>query len=300
MSRSAFLFPGQGSQAVGMLKELAASHMQVMATFAEASEVLGFDLWELSQQGPSEELNRTENTQPALLAAGVACWRIWVDNGGARPDYLAGHSLGEYTALVCADVLAFSDAIKLVARRGQLMQSAVPEGQGAMAAILGLDDDQVAAQCDQARGDGIVSPANFNAPGQVVIAGQTNAVERAIEACKTAGARRAMLLPVSVPSHCELMQAAADKLAEAFTSIDWCTPTIPVIHNVDVALHSEPDSIMTALQAQLHQPVRWSDCVLWLQSNGVTSYAECGPGKVLSGLLKRIGNGRGAEFLSIT
>ena len=299
MTKTAFLFPGQGSQSVGMLADMAAKSPLIEQTFTEASDALGQNLWNLSQQGPVEELNKTENTQPALLAAGVACWRLWLQNGGAKPDFMAGHSLGEYTALVCAGALDFSAAIKLVARRGQLMQEAVPVGCGAMAAVLGLSDEQVIAACEQASADGVVSAANFNAPGQVVIAGEKNAVEKAVEICKDLGARRATLLAVSAPSHCALMQPAAESLLADLEAVTWRIPETPIVHNVDVMCHQQPASIIKALQAQLFQPVRWTDCVLWLQSESVSQYAECGPGKVLSALLKRIGNGRQAQMLQL-
>lgn len=293
----AFVFPGQGSQSVGMLAGLAQSSPLVEQAYAEASAVVGYDLWHLVQNGPETDLNDTARTQPALLTAGIACWRVWQANDGAQPAWLAGHSLGEYTALVCADALDFTDAVKLVEQRGQFMQSAVPAGQGAMAAILGLDDEQVAAACTEAREAGHVAPANFNAPGQVVIAGEQAAVERAIEAAKAAGAKRAVLLPVSVPSHCELMRPAADKLASALQAIDIRFPSIPVVHNADVAQHTDAAAIRQALIEQLYSPVRWVETIRYLESQGVDRVVECGPGRVLSGLNKRISRDLNLESL---
>ncbi len=284
----AFVFPGQGSQSVGMLADLQPVNTIIHKTFAEASEVLGYDLWQLVQNGPEDELNDTRRTQPAMLTAGIALWRLWQARDGARPDYLAGHSLGEYTALVAADALTFASAVKLVEQRGEFMQLAVPAGSGAMAAILGLDDAQVTAVCEEAAGDGHVAPANFNAPGQVVIAGDHDAVERAIEAAKGAGAKRAVALPVSVPSHCELMRPAAEQLATALASVDIQPPAIPVVHNADVSTHSDPAAIRTALVEQLYRPVRWVETVQILKDKGVQGVVECGPGKVLAGLGKRI------------
>lgn len=284
----AFVFPGQGSQSIGMLAELAAAHPQVKETFRIAGEVLGFDLWELVQNGPEESLNRTSNTQPAMLAAGVAVWRVWRANGGALPAVMAGHSLGEYTALVCAEALRFEDAVALVAERGRLMQEAVPEGAGAMAAILGLDDERVRAVCAAAAQGEVVAAVNFNSPGQVVVAGHVNAVERAVELAKQEGAKRAVHLPVSVPSHCELMKPAAERLLERLQQIEIRKPLVPVLHNVDVAAHDDAGAIRTALASQLHSPVRWVETIQAMAARGVSGLVECGPGKVLVGLNKRI------------
>ncbi len=284
----AFVFPGQGSQSVGMLSELAAHFPQVTDCFNEASDVLGYDLWQIITDGPAETLNQTDKTQPAMLAAGVAVWRCYKALSDITPAFLAGHSLGEYTALVVANVLSFSEAIKLVELRGQLMQAAVPAGQGAMAAILGLDDSQVIAICEKAAQGQIVEAVNFNSPGQVVIAGETDAIERAIALAKDEGAKRALQLPVSVPSHCQLMRSAADKLAERLENIDLSEPDIPVVHNVSVTTSRQPQAIKTLLAQQLYHPVRWVETVQWLRSQGVDTLIECGPGKVLTGLVKRI------------
>lgn len=284
----AALFPGQGSQSVGMLAELADAYPSVKQTYDEASEVLGFDLWDLVQNGPDTELNRTHNTQPAMLAAGVAVWRVWNEAGGERPEAMAGHSLGEFTALVCAGALSFKDAISLVAERGRLMQEAVPEGMGAMAAILGLDDEIVIDLCSKAAQGDVVQAVNFNSPGQVVIAGSSDAVDRAISLATEAGAKRAIRLPVSVPSHCDLMKPAADKLAEQLKAIEISSPEIPVIHNVDAAKHSDPDEIRAALSQQLYQPVRWVESVQKIAADGLSEMVEMGPGKVLMGLSRRI------------
>lgn len=283
----AFVFPGQGSQSLGMLAELGEQQKLVIDTFAEASEALGYDLWALAQQGPQERLNQTDKTQPAILAASVALWRLWLAEGGARPAFVAGHSLGEYSALVAAGSLGFVDAVKLVERRGQLMQEAVPAGQGGMAAILGLEDADVLAACAEAAQSEVVSAVNFNAPGQVVIAGAAAAVERAIEACKARGAKRAMALPVSVPSHCELMRPAAERFAESVESIVWQAPQIPLVQNVSAAVVSDLDALKRDLLAQLYSPVRWVESMICLAGQGVTDLVECGPGKVLSGLNKR-------------
>jgi [acyl-carrier-protein] S-malonyltransferase len=288
MGALSFVFPGQGSQAVGMLAELAAAYPLVGDTFAEASAALGLDLWRLVQEGPAEELNLTHNTQPAMLAAGVAVWRVWQQQGGVQPAYLAGHSLGEYTALVAGGAIEFADAVRLVAERGRLMQAAVPEGTGAMAAILGLDDDQVRAACAQAAAGEVVEAVNFNSPGQVVIAGHAGAVARAVEAAKAAGAKRAVTLPVSVPSHCALMRPAAERLAQRLASMAVRVPQIPVLHNVDVAVASTADAVRDRLARQLHSPVRWAETVKRLAAEGVTLVVEAGPGKVLAGLNKRI------------
>lgn len=283
-----FVFPGQGSQAVGMLAELAEQHALVRETFEEASDGASRDLWTLVQDGPEGELNQTENTQPALLAAGVAVWRVWNDMGGARPACLAGHSLGEYAALVAAGVLSLSDGANLVAERGRLMQSAVPAGIGAMAAVLGGDDDVIAAVCAEVAEGQVVAPANYNAPGQLVIAGHAEAVQRAIKALAEQGVRKAVMLPVSVPSHCSLMREAAEKLSVRMADIQWHEPQIPVIQNADADVHSSIAHIRAALERQLYMPVRWRKSIDSMARNGVTRVAECGPGKVLCGLLRRI------------
>ena len=288
MTQFAFVFPGQGSQAVGMLAELAAQFPIVEETFGEASSALGYDLWQLVQQGPAEELNKTWQTQPALLAASVAIFRVWQQQGGKAPALMAGHSLGEYSALVCAGVLDFKAAIRLVELRGKLMQEAVPEGTGAMYAIIGLDNDAIAKACEESAQGQVVSPVNFNSPGQVVIAGNKEAVERAGAACKAAGAIRALPLPVSVPSHCALMKPAADKLAVALQDITFNAPQVPVVNNVDVRTENDPEAIRSALVRQLYSPVRWTESVEFIAAQGVTSLLEVGPGKVLTGLTKRI------------
>lgn len=288
MTQFAFVFPGQGSQAVGMLAELAAQFPIVEETFGEASSALGYDLWQLVQQGPAEELNKTWQTQPALLAASVAIFRVWQQQGGEAPALMAGHSLGEYSALVCAGVLDFKAAIRLVELRGKLMQEAVPEGTGAMYAIIGLDNDAIAKACEESAQGQVVSPVNFNSPGQVVIAGNKEAVERAGAACKAAGAKRALPLPVSVPSHCALMKPAADKLAVALQDITFNAPQVPVVNNVDVRTENDPEAIRSALVRQLYSPVRWTESVEFIAAQGVTSLLEVGPGKVLTGLTKRI------------
>lgn len=283
----AFVFPGQGSQSLGMLAELGAQQHVIIDTFTEASAALGYDLWALTQQGPEEQLNQTDKTQPAILAASVALWRLWQAEGGPRPAFVAGHSLGEYSALVAAGSLPFADAVKLVELRGQLMQQAVPAGQGGMAAILGLEDADVLAACAEAAQGEVVSAVNFNAPGQVVIAGSAAAVERAIEACKAKGAKRAMALPVSVPSHCDLMRPAAERFAASVEAIAWQAPQIPLVQNVSAAVVAELDALKRDLLAQLYSPVRWVESMVALGDRGVTSLVECGPGKVLSGLNKR-------------
>jgi len=284
----AFVFPGQGSQSVGMLAELAAAHAEVQAAFAEASQGAGLDLWNLSAHGPEDQLNRTENTQPALLAASVAVWRVWQKLGGVQPAQLSGHSLGEYSALVCAGALSLHDAAALVAARGRLMQAAVPAGVGAMAAILGGDDAQIAAVCEEVAQGQVVSPANFNSPGQLVIAGNAEAVDRALARLAELGVKKAIKLAVSVPSHCALMREAADKLGERMASISWQLPSIPVVQNAEARSYDTVDEIRGALQRQLYLPVRWTECVQVLATGGATRIAECGPGKVLSGLIKRI------------
>ncbi len=284
----AFVFPGQGSQALGMLKELAAAQPLVTQTYAEASAALGYDLWQVVQQGPESELNQTHITQPAMLAAGVAVWRVWLQAGGATPALMAGHSLGEYSALVCAGAMAFADAVRLVADRGRFMQEAVPAGQGAMAAILGLEDEQVRQACAQAAQGQIVAAVNFNSVGQVVIAGDKSAVERAIAAANELGAKRAVLLPVSVPSHCALMQPAAERLRARLEQIPLQAPQIDVINNADVAAARQPAEIREALVRQLYSPVRWVETVQSMAGQGIKTLVECGPGKVLTGLAKRI------------
>jgi [acyl-carrier-protein] S-malonyltransferase len=289
----AFVFPGQGSQSVGMLATLADRFPQVQETFAQASEALGYDLWRLVQEGPEAELNQTHITQPAMLASGVAVWRVWQAQGGPRPALMAGHSLGEYTALVAAGSLQLNDAVTLVAERGRFMQEAVPAGVGAMAAILGLDDDQVVAICTQAAQDQVVAAVNFNSPGQVVAAGHAEAVARAVELAKAAGAKRALVLPVSVPSHCSLMAPAAGRLAERLAAVEVATPAIPVINNVDVKAETDPAAIRDALRRQLFMPVRWVETITAMGAQGVEHLVECGPGKVLVGLNKRINKGMG-------
>ncbi|ELV7526731.1 ACP S-malonyltransferase [Edwardsiella ictaluri] len=288
MSTFAMVFPGQGSQTVGMLADLAAQYPVVGQTFAEASEALGYDLWRLVQQGPAEELNKTWQTQPALLTASVAIYRVWQQNHGKQPAMMAGHSLGEYSALVCAGVLDFTQAVRLVELRGKLMQQAVPAGTGAMYAIIGLDNDAIAAACTGAAQGQVVAPVNFNSPGQVAIAGEKEAVERAGAACKAAGAKRALPLPVSVPSHCALMKPAADQLAGALQAIAFHAPSCPVINNVDVTAATDADAIRDALVRQLYSPVRWTETVQLMAAEGVDHLLEMGPGKVLTGLTKRI------------
>lgn len=294
----AIVFPGQGSQAVGMLQELAEAQALVRDTFAEASAVLGFDLWEIVSEGPAERLNQTEVTQPALLAAGMAVWRCWKSLSGADPAFFAGHSLGEYTALVAAGALSFGDAVGLVRARAQFMQAAVPAGQGSMAAILGLDDAAVMAVCEQAAEEDVVEAVNFNAPGQVVIAGHARAVERAMKLAKQNGAKRALPLAVSVPSHCALMEGAAEKLADALARCDFQSPSIPVMHNVDVSSHEDGDSIRRVLAEQLYRPVRWTETIRRFANEGVDKVLELGPGKVLSGLNKRIDGSLTVDSLS--
>ncbi|MFV7783587.1 ACP S-malonyltransferase [Shewanella marisflavi] len=295
MEKIAYVFPGQGSQAVGMLAELAAENEIIGQTFAQASEALGYDLWQLVQEGPAETLNQTDKTQPALLTASVAIWRAIQATSAPQPAMLAGHSLGEYSALVCAGVIDFKDAVKLVELRGQLMQQAVPAGTGAMFAIIGLDNEAIAKACEDAAQGGVVAPVNFNSPGQVVIAGEKAAVERAADACKAAGAKMAVALPVSVPSHCELMKPAAEKLSEALSAISFTAPSIPVINNVDVAQPSDVEAIKDALVRQLYCPVRWSETVEMIAADGVSQLVEVGPGKVLTGLAKRINRSLSAK-----
>lgn len=284
----AFVFPGQGSQSIGMLSELAESFPIVKHTFEQASEALGFDLWKLVQQGPAEDLNQTDKTQPAMLAAGIAVWRVWYEQSSFRPAWVAGHSLGEYTALVCSGAINFEDTITLVEARGRLMQQAVPAGVGAMAAILGLDDQQIVKICAKSAEHEVVSAVNFNSPGQVVIAGHVAAVERTMEAAKQAGAKRALKLPVSVPSHCALMESAAEKLDEKLQTIEMQVPKISIAHNVDATSHNTTAAIRHALKEQLFKPVQWIDCIKYIHNQGITNFVECGPGKVLMGLNKRI------------
>lgn len=284
----AFVFPGQGSQSIGMLSSLAEKYPAVKELYSEASAVLGYDLWKLVSEGPESGLNSTEKTQPALLVASVAVWKIWQERGGKLPVLMAGHSLGEYSALVCSGAMTFTEAVRLVADRGAYMQSAVPEGTGAMAAILGLSDEDVIKICKDNAQDQIVSAANFNSSGQIVIAGHTGAVKRTIEAAGKAGAKRSVLLPVSVPSHCALMMNAASQFSERIKNIHLSAPAIPVIHNVDVSRKSEPEAIKQALVEQLYQPVRWVETIKTMTDSGITTIIECGPGKVLCGLIKRI------------
>ena len=289
MTRIACVFPGQGSQAVGMLKELADVHPSILDTFAQASEALGYDLWDVVQNDPDNKLNETQVTQPALLTASVAIYRLLAEQGIA-PEYMAGHSLGEYSALVCAGALDFAEAVKLVEARGEFMQQAVPAGAGAMYAIIGLDDDSIAEICHNtavATGD-VVSPVNYNSPGQVVIAGEKNAAEQAANACKEAGAKRALPLAVSVPSHCELMRPAADHLDDKLETIAIAGPAVKVVNNVDVAVESDPAGIRSALVRQLYCPVQWTKTVEFLAAEGIDTIIEVGPGKVLTGLGKRI------------
>ncbi len=290
MSKSAFIFPGQGSQSKGMLSELATQHNSILSVFNKASEALGYDLWELIQHDETGKLNQTHITQPALLTSSVAIFNLLQELGVKQPDFLAGHSLGEYSALVCAQVISLEDGVKLVEARGKFMQQAVPEGEGAMYAIIGLEDESIINACERAASElnQVVSAVNFNSPGQVVIAGSKQATDKAGEYCKEAGAKRALPLPVSVPSHCALMKPAADELANLMNSVDFQTPVIPVINNVDVLSPSASADIKDALVRQLFCPVRWTETVQYLAHAGVTELYEVGPGKVLSGLIKRI------------
>ena len=300
-NKFSFVFPGQGSQSVGMLAELAIAYPLVTETYAEASAVLGYDLWRLTQQGPEQTLNQTAHTQPALLAADVAVWRVWQSRSAAVPARMAGHSLGEYSALVCAGAMSFSDAVILVAARGRYMQEAVTEGAGAMAAILGLDDEQVIAVCATAQAEmtgQVVAAVNFNSPGQVVLAGHTAAVERAMALAKQAGAKRALRLPVSVPSHCALMRPAAERLARDLAGLALRPPCIPVINNVDAAAVQDPGAIRASLTRQLYQPVRWVEIIRGMAAEGVQVLVECGPGAVLTGLNKRIAPGLSCMAMS--
>lgn len=293
----ALVFPGQGSQKVGMLAPLADAHPQVKATFDEASDVLGWDVWAMAQDGPAEELNQTANTQPALLAASVALWRAWAAMTPVEPGLMAGHSLGEYSALVASGAITFADAVRVVRARGEFMQESVGPGEGGMAAVIGLDDDAVRAACAEAAQGEVVAPVNFNAPGQVVIAGSAAAVERASAGCKEAGARRCMPLPVSVPSHCDLMRPAAERLRAVLDEIEIAPPQIPVIQNVDAQFAGEADEIREKLVRQLYSPVLWVDTVQRMADEGVATVLECGPGKVLTGLNKRIVKGLNVDAL---
>ncbi|WP_271679051.1 ACP S-malonyltransferase [Thermomonas mangrovi] len=293
----ALVFPGQGSQSVGMLAELSELHPSVKATFEEASDGAGVDLWALSQGGPDEMLYRTEYTQPALLAAGIAVWRLWQAQGGKQPSVLAGHSLGEYTALVAAGALSLKDGAHLVRIRGQLMQEAAPAGVGAMAAVLGADDAVVEAACVEASGAQVVVPANYNSPGQIVIGGDAAAVDRALALLQAQGVRKAVKLAVSVPSHTPLMREAANRLAQAMAGMAWSQPALPVVQNVDAAVHASLDDIRDALVRQLYLPVQWTACVQALAARGVGRVGECGPGKVLAGLAKRIDKSLDARAL---
>ncbi|MBV8648130.1 ACP S-malonyltransferase [Paludibacterium sp.] len=283
----AFLFPGQGSQSLNMMDGFDALPV-VRETFAEASDALGQDLWAMLKADSADAINATVNTQPLMLTAGIATWRAWLASGGAHPSRLAGHSLGEYSALVAAEALPFADAVRLVRLRAEAMQAAVPEGVGAMAAILGLSDEAIRAACAGAAAGEVVEPVNFNSPGQVVIAGHAGAVERAMAACKAAGAKRALPLPVSVPSHCALMKPAAERLAAALAQVAIQKPAIDVLHNADVAAYADAAQIRDALVRQLYSPVRWTETVARMADDGITLMAECGPGKVLAGLAKRI------------
>lgn len=293
----AFIFPGQGSQSVGMLKELAENFSEVNTTFQEASDALGYDLWDVIQNGPAEKLNSTDITQPAMLASGVATWRVWQAKGGAMPQMMAGHSLGEYTALVCAGSLRFVDAVKLVSQRGKFMMEAVPAGTGAMAAILGMEDEAVRQVCIEAAENDVLEAVNYNSPGQIVVAGHKTAVERVITLAKEKGAKRALELPVSVPSHCALMKPAAEQLAAVLDGISFSAPTIPVLNNVDVIASSTEAEIRDALVRQLYSPVRWVETIEKMAADGVDKIIECGPGKVLVGLNKRINKTMAASAL---
>jgi len=285
----AFVFPGQGSQSIGMLAEFAADYPIVEETYAQASAILGYDLWQLIQQGPEEKLNQTEYTQPALLAGEVSLWRIWENVGDIKPLFLAGHSLGEYSALVCAGAIAFSDAIGLVAERGKLMQRAVTVGQGGMVAIIGLDENGIEDVCKKAvKGDEILTPANFNSIGQTVLSGDLAAAKRAVDIAKTAGAKVAKLLAVSVPSHCALMKPAAEKLEQKLHDVEIKQPTIDIINNVDVSIYENAANIRDGLARQLYKPVRWVEIIQFLHGKNLECLVECGPGKILAGLNKRI------------
>lgn len=301
MSESlAFVFPGQGSQSTGMLADLAERDARVVETFQEASDGAGVDLWSIARDNPDDRLNQTEFTQPALLAADVAVWRLWLAAGGPRPSVLAGHSLGEYAALVAAGAVSLADAAKLVRERGRLMQAAVPAGTGAMAAVIGAEDELVVQVCRDASGESVVVPANYNSPGQIVIGGHADAVDRALEALAAQGVRKAVKLAVSVPSHTPLMKEAANRLGEVMAGLSWSEPTIEVVQNVDAEVHGSVASIRDALQRQLYLPVRWTGCVQALAARGATRLAECGPGKVLTGLTRRIDRALDARALGGT
>lgn len=284
----AFVFPGQGSQSVGMSSNLAASYSVVKQTFDEASEALGYDLWQMVCNGPEDELNKTQHTQPAMLSADVAVWRVWQERGGPTPEIMAGHSLGEYAALVCAGAIEFSEGVRLVADRARFMQAAVPAGEGAMAAILGLEDEAVRALCEQAAEDQVLTAVNYNSPGQVVIAGAAAAVDRAVAQAGDAGAKRAVKLPVSVPAHCSLMHEAAENMADRLKSVTIKQPEITILHNVNVGSESDIDAIRSLLVQQIENPVRWVETIKKIADQGVDTIIECGPGRVLAGLNKRI------------
>jgi [acyl-carrier-protein] S-malonyltransferase len=284
----AMVFPGQGSQSEGMQADLAAEFSFVQETYAEASDILGYDLWQLVQDGPAEKLAETVVTQPAMLTAGYAAWLAWQESGGAMPEKMAGHSLGEYTALVCAGAISFQDALKVVKRRSELMQAAVPVGVGAMAAVIGLDDDAVMAVCDDASGIGVAEAVNFNTPGQVVIAGHKEAVAHAVERAEANGARRAIVLPVSVPSHSSLMIGAGEELAETLADVEFSSTTIAVINATDATPYTDAEDMRSRLSRQVYRPVRWVDTINAMLAGGATSIVECGPGKVLAGLVRRI------------
>jgi [acyl-carrier-protein] S-malonyltransferase len=288
MTNLAFVFPGQGSQKIGMLADLAEHNPIIEKTFSEASEVLGYDMWHLIQKGAQEDINLTERTQPILLTCSVAIWRLWNEKKGPVPSQMAGHSLGEWSALVCANVIDFADGLKIVEARGKYMQQAVPVGQGAMAAIIGLEDQAILDACSEASSLGVVDAVNFNAPGQVVIAGSNDAVEQAMEICKSAGAKRALPLPVSAPFHTSLMKPAADNLAEMVNAVTFRAPEVPIMHNVHANNENDPQVIKMLMLEQIYSPVRWVDCVKQLKKSGASTLVECGPGKVLSGLSKRI------------
>ncbi|EKD45744.1 MAG: hypothetical protein ACD_69C00157G0001 [uncultured bacterium] len=292
----AIVFPGQGSQTIGMLKELAISYSQVQETFNEASKALGYDLWDLTQNGPEEKLNQTEFTQPALLASGVAVWRVWKNKNQVKPMFLAGHSLGEYTALVCADAIDFIEAIKIVRDRGRFMQDAY-HGEGAMVAIVGLDDDAIKKICSESAQNEVLVAANYNSIGQTVLAGELKAAERAVLLAKSLGAKIAKILPVSIPSHCALMNPAATKLAALLEQVVINPPKIPVIQNADVVCNDDPQKIRDALVRQLYSPVRWVETIQFIVNNGVRCVLECGPGKVLTGLNKRISSEIAVDFI---
>lgn len=288
MTDLAFVFPGQGSQKIGMLSELAEQNPIIEQTFSEASGVLGYDMWQLIQQGQQDEINLTQRTQPILLTCSVAIYRLWNEQQGVLPSQMAGHSLGEWSALVCANVIDFADGLRIVEARGKYMQQAVPVGQGAMAAIIGLDDQAILGACSEASSLGVVDAVNFNAPGQVVIAGSNDAVERAMEICKSAGAKRALPLPVSAPFHTSLMKPAADNLAEMVNAISFRAPEVPIMHNVHAKNENDPAAIKALMLEQIYSPVKWVGCVKQLKASGASTLVECGPGKVLSGLAKRI------------